>query len=95
MSQGSGQAGRQDGRGERSSSEQSSYDPSCCAVVWNPLVDLETAGMPLGGLALVALLSRRWWLPALSTWWRRRARRAGSKHVAPPGGVGAERDLNV
>eukprot|EP00887_Chlorella_sp_A99_P007143 scaffold2.g7143.t1 len=61
-------------------------------VVFNPLLDLQSTGLPLGAVAAAAALTRRWWVPVARVWWaRRRLRRR--KQLA--GALQEGRDLNV
>ena len=53
-------------------------------------MDLERVGVPLLVLCGVAAASRRWWLPRMQAWWRRRK----LKH-APKQRAGLDRDLDV
>lgn len=60
------------------------------AIVYNPILDLERAGLPLAVVAAAALLTRRWWQPAL----RRRLQRWRIGGRAAKRAVN-ERDLDV
>lgn len=54
------------------------------------VMDLERVGVPLLVLTVVAAVSRRWWLPRVQAWWRRRK----LKH-SPKQNTGLDRDLDV
>ena len=60
------------------------------AVVWNPVLDLERAGLPLAVAGAAATLTRRWWQPALRRRLMRRQRGARAAKIAVD-----ERDLDV
>jgi hypothetical protein len=74
--------------------DQSMYDKSGWhllvrgweAAVYNPVMDLERVGVPLLILTAAAAVTRRWWLPRVQAWQRRRR----LKHHR-----GLDRDLNV
>lgn len=59
-------------------------DPACRPAL--PVMDLERVGVPLLVLTAAAAVTRRWWLPRLQAWQRRRR----LKHH-----TGLDRDLNV
>lgn len=53
-------------------------------------MDLERVGVPLLVLGGAAALSRRWWLPRVQAWWRRRKLKHSDKQC-----MGLDRDLDV
>ena len=59
-------------------------EPACRPPL--PVMDLERVGVPLLVLTAAAAVTRRWWLPWLQAWQRRRR----LKHH-----TGLDRDLNV
>lgn len=57
-----------------------------------PVMDLERVGLPLLVAGVAAALTRRWWLPRVHAWWRRRKLKHAPKQRTSSG---LGRDLDV